>query len=744
MNRIVIGNRTFTDSIITSISMNESNAMIADTLAVDELVIDMYSNEDDGKVYTSNHEWYHTVNNEGFRVGEYYDFRTLTYGTAVSYYQDQKLVGKFALKSVKRKSKYIYELSCISWVGIMDSITHYGGLYNGALLGDVLTDILTTAGLTANTDFTIDLNVYNTLVAGWLPVDSCRANMQQALFSCGASIIKDNYGILHFKFNLPTEAKEIDADATYEGGSFEYPALATKVIVTEHEYKQNPTIDKEVSLYDTGAENVTDKVVTFSKPCYDLTPSGLTISESGANYAIVSGSGTLIGKEYTHTTNIVEVETENYGLTDDYEVTVKDATLVTLLNSHNLAERVSAYHSVAEIIGTSFVLDDEKPMDRINIIDPYGTERVGYIKEIDAIGSGIIKANAKIVTNWQPNHVGNDYNNYVIFTNDSAKIAQDPTHYKPITNGTITLPADAVGTKGRFILFGGFKGGNGGYDGTAGQPSGGHGSEGRSEWYTTIGRGGDGGQGGTGGSGVMTLQADVETLVGSYTASVGAGGQGGAKNGGVGQLGGHTTVVIDGVTKDTDNGSLNTTGVANALSGDIYGMNGANGCAGGKGAEGGSQWGSYSYRWEREDVYYAPNGQSVTYRGITANGGTGGATSTYVVSTGYGSYNTGGGGGGAAYNVAGGNGGSGSASGVMHATAGSGGQGADAPTPTSGVFATCGGGGYGGGGGGGAGKCSTTGGSQSQGYAYPGSGGRGGYGSAGGNGGAGFILLYYN
>lgn len=409
MTNIVYNGKTYTDDVIISVNCHESNAMIEDTLEIDTLDVEILSKSAAG-------------------------FLPFEYGTEVAYYLDDTLIGKFRLESVKRTRKNVYALSCVSFVGILDRVRHYGGVYTGVLLGNLLRDILGTAGLVEGRDYEIEQAVGQGVVSGWLPVASCRDNLRQCLFQGGVSLMKDTEGVLHFVYNLPNTYETIPEERTYMGGSLEQPSFATKIVVLEHEYKKT-NLDKEVTLYDGADAN--NKIILFSNPCYDLEWNGSTFSgEHGANYAIVNGTGVLTGKEYSHTTHekvvekseqyLANSEGERY-LTSDgkhltfaydgepNEVSVKDCTLVSLLNSENVAERVANYYNSANIVGASFVLEGEKPMDRVRITDVYGKTKLGYIKSIDMNGSGIIKADAEIVSSWKPSHVGNTFNYYKIF-----------------------------------------------------------------------------------------------------------------------------------------------------------------------------------------------------------------------------------------------------------------------------------------------------------------------------------------
>lgn len=720
MNTIVYNGNTY-DRQIISINPFQSNSMVADTLSSDVMEVEL-------------------------NITDPTEIIPYQYGASVEYYHDNDLVGKFRLSKVERTAKTRYVLTCVSYVGVMEHITHYGGVYR-TQLGNIMREIFSQAGMVEGTDYTIETKLSNIAVAGWLPIASCRDNLQQCLFACGGSLVKDDAGMINIFFNAPTEYETIAPSRIYEGGSFEYPAKATKVTVLEHEYLKTSQ-DATVNLYNSGSESVTQKLVTFDEPCYNIAWTGTTLvyptdPTVGTNYAVVTGSGILTGKKYTHTTNEVVVDTGVTG--DDYEVKVENMTLVSNLNSKNCANRLASYYANAEIIGTSFVLDHERPMDRVYITDPYGVQKMGYISELDIQASNTVKADAKIVTNWQPTFIGNDYNFCKVFKTSD------------VSGGQITIPADAVGKAGRFILFSGFCGGQGGTAGAGGTSASQLYQQTRNFFnygYLMGGTGGNGGNAGSGGKGFRSKQQDVNVLAATYNVTIGAGGAGGIAypngydHGADGSIGGNTSIVIDGTTVSTEGQPVQETAIANTLTGDVYGDAGFSGIAGGKGGNGGQLRVNTVSPYSASVIVPPSIGWQVVYNGTMWVGGAVGESARYTGNVVYGINFYGCGGSGAAYG----------SNGIRQTGKGSfyngntgntyylaiPPNGASAGSPPAAGFAKCGNGGSGGGGGAGqeclyafdtAGRTGTT---QNLRGSFGGSGAQGGTGSAG------FILLYYN
>ena len=425
-------------------------------------------------------------------------------------------------------------------------------------------------------DYTVDPDVAAIPVYGWLPVASVRDNLQQVLFSVGASLVKDSVGNPHIKFLQNLSPIPVDDSRIFIGGKLNYKTPATEVIVTEHSfYKSN--LDVRESLFDnTGGQSGTDEqLVTFDSPHYDLEWNGSSV-DGGDNYYYASGSGVLTGKPYTHTTRMISVPTGRNGW--QKESKVEKATLVSLVNSANVAQRVADYQATAEEVSCGVVMNDDniKCGSLISFNDPYGEATQGLISKMNVTMSGKSKADCTIVKGYTPSHFGNNFTSYQLLT----------------LSGTYT--ASKTGTI-RVVLGQGGQGGSGGSMGTVGDTN-------------TAGVGGAFGQGGSAGK-VYIIDLSV-TAGQTYSYTIGTKGSSG--NGQTtsdtpattGSNGGHST--FGGYTSNS--GSIPTNGYVNILSGEIYSLNGAAGINGGNGGDWGED-GEYVEIWG--GGFGAPNYGSV-------------------------------------------------------------------------------------------------------------------------------------
>lgn len=682
------------------------------------------------------------------------------YGTPIYWYIASTYFVKGYLKSLERIGKKSYKLTCISGVGLLDTVMHKGGLYTGQTVQTILSSII---GSIFPYGFR-SADARDTQVYGHLPYDTARNNLHRLLFATGISMLRgalpNDYG---FGW-LGNTVTDIPASRVSINGSVQTQLPATKAEVTEHGFFQTAN-DEVLTLFDNTGGGLTaadHQLVVFDKaPVYNLTKTGtLVIDESGVNYAIVTGTGTLTGKLYQHTEKVIELE-ENPDNNQERVVRVTDNELVSAVNSQNVVRRVLNYYRSTKTVKGKLMLTAEKPGDLIQTTDAFGDLAQGYLHKAEVMPTSVRGANVEIVDGYIASNSGNNYTHRVVLTG----------------SGTFSVPADV--TNIRIILVGAGDGGQGGYDGKAGMggvattpPTPGTSMDvsyfnydadnpsrypDRALYYTTAQSSKAGGAGGAGGSQGKVYVTDKTVTDGEeITYASGAGGDGGDANGGAGTAGTATTA------SSTSIGSLssadgNANGYYDPLAKTTYGMAGKNGYKGGAGGKSG--------QYDGCEGGNGINGGTVAgYAGGAGGAGTGTDGDNYPAGSGLESYTflaNGSGGGGAAYGNAGSPGGTYSTEewlvgGILYGIkviGAAGGDGADAIAPLKASYGNGGDGGNGGGSGGNAsgiychhaywvysGTAMIPGGVVDSSNAQ---GGAAGAGSKGGDGGDGCVIIYY-
>lgn len=637
--------------------------------------------------------------------------------TPLTFYHDGNQMGIFYVQTISRTSINTYHFTCTSTVGLLDETYHDGGIYTGETVREVCTDICKP--LTCY----VKSNIANIKLYGWLPIATRRENLAQVLFAIGATLKVDYNGAIRIEGLWDGQSSEITASEMYAGGSVEYATPVTEVIVTEHAYSQSTT---EVTELFNGTTSAGDKI-TFDDPCYDLEATGFEITESGANYAIVTaGSGVLNGKKYTHVTRqiITPTNTRSRSLVEQSDNTVKveNATLVSLANANAIAERLAEYYSHNERINYKIAIKRETPGDVVQIAHPYGGEVTGCVESADVTVSGKLAAQESVLVGYKPQDIGEQeyYDTVEVLTK----------------SGVWTVPGNV--TSVRIVLIGGGQGGTKGKNGEDGNNQSNYkhctlirSSSGSVLWYSAA-YGGNGGEAGRKGERGNVFTTELKVVPGIQIAcTIGSGGFGASEDSASGMLGGNT---IFGDFSSANGSQPTNNGYIDPILGLRYCVDGVDGVSGGKGSGGKTTQVSSPLDIDEFNIidqdgivwHCGKADQNITrHENAWCYGGTGGGAAV------------------------GRNGGNGLESikgdDIRYYTTGDGGAGANASPPkiqTS--YGSGGNGGNGGGGGGGTGATNLdTTWHHGEEISLLGKGGAGGIGSNGGDGASGCVLVYY-
>ena len=255
----------------------------------------------------------------------------------VEFFRSGSRVGTYHLQSVTRVGPKLYTLSALSAVGLLIVRPHRGGIYTGQTVAEVVAEIC------GDIPVLIETVYRNIKLYGWLPIASARDNLRQVLFAIGAWLHTDENGTLRVQKLWDGTASVIDFNSV-DSRNIHVKHLdpVSAVAVTEHQYIAGT---EDVTLFEGTAQQ--GDVIEFDEPAHTLTAEGFTILESGANYAILSaGTGKLTGKSYIHNRRVV-TRTVTEGVAENVEP-ITDATLVSLVNSSAVAQRMAAYYACRE------------------------------------------------------------------------------------------------------------------------------------------------------------------------------------------------------------------------------------------------------------------------------------------------------------------------------------------------------------------------------------------------------------
>ena len=396
----------------------------------------------------------------------------------VEYFRDGKRKGIFYLQSVKRVGPNDYSLYGLSALGRLLQMKHVGGIYTGETVATVVQAICGSVPVIVETVYA-KIALY-----GYLPyadgvTTSARDNLAQVLFAIGAWLGTDENGVLRVEKLWDGTASTIGANRiSSQNCNVEYLDPISSVEVVEHGYIPDT---KEVTLFDGTAQ--ANDLVVFSEPIHDLSATGFTILESGTNYAILSaGTGTLTGKGYLHSTRVIQ-RPVSVGVEENV-LFVDGATLVSLVNSAAVTDRLVNYYKHREQISGIVDVSQERVGHVVNLYHPWDRTLVSAcLSEREVSISGILEANTKALVGFLPPQPETTeyYDERVLLTGSGE--------WESVIDGEI-----------RVVVIGG---GETGASGSAGSSAGisSQSKSGSSGSYSgsSAGQGGEGGEGGSGG-----------------------------------------------------------------------------------------------------------------------------------------------------------------------------------------------------------------------------------------------------
>lgn len=512
----------------------------------------------------------------------------------VEYFRSGSRVGVYYLQSVTRVGPKLYTLSALSAVGLLIVRPHRGGIYTGQTVAEVVAEICGDIPVLVETVYR-GIKLY-----GWLPIASARDSLVQVLFAIGAWLHTDENGTLRVQKLWNGTASIIGPGSVHAANiQVKYLDPVSAVAVTEHQYIAGT---EDVTLFEGTAQQ--GDVIEFDEPAHTLAAEGFTVLESGANYAVLSaGTGKLTGKSYVHNRRVV-TRTVTEGAAKNVEE-IADATLVSLVNSSAVAQRMAAYYACREQLTVDVNPAAEHAGHVVSLWNEWDKQQtLACIASRETKISGLLKSRTSALVGFLPPQPESSeyFDERVILTG----------------SGEWTVPEGV--TSYTRVLIGGGRGGSSGRQGESPVV---RTPKSWTEKYDALKRyvgfnkgvsmeGGKGGEPGEAGDGGKVL---VETVTDAVPGSkisyaCGTGGYGGVFSQGNDAGAPGTATTMGSATSDT--GSSSEAGYTDTITGEVFAAKGKSGIAGSPGN---------GYTWDGGKYTYQPS-PSITVDGVTYSAGT--------------------------------------------------------------------------------------------------------------------------
>lgn len=266
-------------------------------------------------------------------------------------------------------SKNIAKFNLVDVVGLLDKYTFYEGqVYNNVRAGVILNAIFATAGIKK---YVIDEEVGNTLLSGYLAIQTCRKALQQVCFACGA--VADDSRSDTIKVYKPDRyvKSTVGTDRKFNGNT--KVSLEKYISGVNIEMKNYALEEKTSDIYKKTLP-AGDTKITFSSPYLpsSITASAGTLKEVKTNYLIINmptaGQCQITGIKYANTTFSYEksVDKIEAGETEN----IKKYSGCTIYNADilpDIAAYLLDYHALRKKVGMKYLVDLEQVGNWANI-----------------------------------------------------------------------------------------------------------------------------------------------------------------------------------------------------------------------------------------------------------------------------------------------------------------------------------------------------------------------------------------
>lgn len=266
-------------------------------------------------------------------------------------------------------SKNIAKFKLVDVVGLLDKYTFYEGqVYNNVRAGVILNAIFATAGIKK---YVIDEEVGNTLLSGYLAIQTCRKALQQVCFACGA--VADDSRSDTIKVYKPERyvKSTVGTDRKFNGNT--KVSLEKYISGVNIEMKNYALEEKNSDIYKKTLP-AGDTKITFSSPYLpsSITASAGTLKEVKTNYLIINmpaaGQCHITGIKYANTTFSYEkrVDKIESGETEN----IKKYSGCTIYNADilpDIANYLLGYHALRKKVGMKYLVDLENVGNWANI-----------------------------------------------------------------------------------------------------------------------------------------------------------------------------------------------------------------------------------------------------------------------------------------------------------------------------------------------------------------------------------------
>lgn len=363
----------FDEKVIKSARLMEEADLDSGGIAVNSLDFTVYSDSDDFNIFNPTGIYKLLQRKQQLNV------RGIVHGENLS-------MGTFFVDSWESTENNSFNIKANDSIGLMDMTYFNGGLYTNIMSQTLISAIMTSAGL----GYTLNEELTNIPITGWIPYCTHREALQQVVFVVGGYVDTSRTGTVKIEtYNIPTSVDSLTYADKFFGSTARLSSLVTGINVIAHGYSRETD---RTQAYN-GNLPIGKHKIAFSSPYTGLSTTGATITELGVNYAIITvttaGEVVVTGYKYEDNETVFRAELPEIPA-GEYENTleVTNATLVNVSNAAAVAQRILTFYQKRINQSEKWILRGETVGDTLNVEVMPGVYRRAIIKSlnIDLIG----------------------------------------------------------------------------------------------------------------------------------------------------------------------------------------------------------------------------------------------------------------------------------------------------------------------------------------------------------------------
>ena len=296
-------------------------------------------------------------------------------------------------------AKNVATFKLIDGVGLMDKYTFYDGrIYINELAGNILQAVFAAAGITK---YSIDDDVAEIQLTGYIGIQTCRKALQRICFACGA--VADDSRSDTIKVYKPDRYVSSTVGTNRKLNGHTKVSLDKYVSGVSIECKSYAIEDKTTDIY-KGSLQAGDTRITFSEPYKpeSITATAGTIRMVKTNYLIIhmeaAGECVISGRKYANTAFTYQ---KNVPLLEAGETeSLKKFTDCTLHNAEKLpaiADSLLSYYALRKKVDMKYLEQQEQVGNWVNIESMNGSTSTTLIESqnVDLTGGYIAVAKCR-------------------------------------------------------------------------------------------------------------------------------------------------------------------------------------------------------------------------------------------------------------------------------------------------------------------------------------------------------------